>query len=203
VHLDPVLPGFVGLVFILLILALTASAVRQPVIFGYLLSGLLIGPSVLGLVDDVQMIERLGAVGVVLLLFFIGLEVSPRALAAATKAAAIAVHQGDAHQGCDLAAIEGPELGYLGDQRSGRGLADAWHRSEQILGGAPGRSAANDVVEVVRREPATGETTRALVHRCCCLSCPPSISTEQSRDKGMQVQNNDQSLLPFLRSTVR
>ena len=88
-HLDPVLPGFVGLVFILLILALTASAVRQPVIFGYLLGGLLIGPSMLGLVNDVAMIERLGAVGVVLLLFFIGLEVSPRALAANWQVAVV------------------------------------------------------------------------------------------------------------------
>jgi CPA2 family monovalent cation:H+ antiporter-2 len=89
VHLDPVLPGFVGLVFILLILALAASAIRQPVIFGYLLGGLLIGPSVLGLVDDVEMVERLGAVGVVLLLFFIGLEVSPRALAANWQVAVV------------------------------------------------------------------------------------------------------------------
>ena len=89
VHLDPALPVFVGLVLILLILALAASAIRQPVIFGYLLGGLLIGPSMLGLVPDVEMIGRLGAVGVVLLLFFIGLEVSPRALTANWQVAVV------------------------------------------------------------------------------------------------------------------
>lgn len=88
-HLDPALPTFVALVLILLILALTASVARQPAILGYLLGGLVIGPAGLALVQDVEFVGRLGAVGVVLLLFFIGLEVAPEALAANWRVAAV------------------------------------------------------------------------------------------------------------------
>ena len=77
-HLDPVLPLFVVVVFALLLLAIIAAAMRQPVVIGYLFGGLILGPAVLGLVTDVGFVARLGAVGVVLLLFFIGLEIAPR-----------------------------------------------------------------------------------------------------------------------------
>lgn len=80
-HLDPIMPLFVVIVLVLLVLALVARAVRQPLVIGYLLAGLVMGPAVLGLVEDVETIGRLGAVGVVLLLFFVGLEVSPQSLA--------------------------------------------------------------------------------------------------------------------------
>jgi CPA2 family monovalent cation:H+ antiporter-2 len=76
------LPSFVVVVLALLILATAATAMRQPVVVGYLLGGLVLGPAVLGLVTDVNLVERLGAVGVVFLLFFVGLEISPGTLAA-------------------------------------------------------------------------------------------------------------------------
>jgi hypothetical protein len=69
--------------------------------------------------------------------------------AAATEGAAVAVDRCDPDQGCDLAAIEGgAEFGQLGDQNAGRGLADARCRGEHVLGGAPGWSVADRVVEV-------------------------------------------------------
>lgn len=49
---------------------------RLPTVTGLLLSGVLIGPRALGLVSDVQSIEQIAEVGVVLLLFMIGLEFS-------------------------------------------------------------------------------------------------------------------------------
>lgn len=49
-------------------------------VLGYLLAGLLIGPSLLGLVDDVERIAALSELGVVLLLFVIGLELAPARL---------------------------------------------------------------------------------------------------------------------------
>ncbi|NDV11834.1 glutathione-regulated potassium-efflux system protein KefB [Crenobacter sp. HX-7-9] len=49
-------------------------------VLGYLLAGLLIGPSLLGLVDDVERISALSELGVVLLLFVIGLELAPARL---------------------------------------------------------------------------------------------------------------------------
>jgi len=48
---------------------------RQPVVLGYLLAGLIVGPYVpVPLVADVEMVRQLSELGVVLLLFSIGLE---------------------------------------------------------------------------------------------------------------------------------
>ncbi|MDH4156995.1 MAG: cation:proton antiporter, partial [candidate division Zixibacteria bacterium] len=49
---------------------------RLPSVAGFILSGLLVGPQVLGLIDDVHQVEVLAEVGVALLLFGIGLELS-------------------------------------------------------------------------------------------------------------------------------
>lgn len=47
---------------------------------GYLLAGILIGPSVLGLLDNPDNVARLSEMGVVMLLFVVGLELSPQRL---------------------------------------------------------------------------------------------------------------------------
>jgi CPA2 family monovalent cation:H+ antiporter-2 len=59
-----------------------AIAVRlgQPAIIGYLLAGLVIGPATPGFVGDVEQIAVLADVGVVLLLFALGVEFSIRGL---------------------------------------------------------------------------------------------------------------------------
>ena len=49
-------------------------------VLGYLVGGALIGPSVLGLITDVQAIADVSELGVIMLLFLIGLEVQPRRL---------------------------------------------------------------------------------------------------------------------------
>jgi monovalent cation:proton antiporter-2 (CPA2) family protein len=49
-------------------------------VLGYLLAGVAIGPSGLGLVSDVEQIGGIAALGVVMLLFLIGLELRPRRL---------------------------------------------------------------------------------------------------------------------------
>jgi len=79
-HLDPLLPPMVGVISVILILGLFLQAFRQPQLVGYLVAGVIIGPGGLTLVTDQAMIEHLGAVGVTLLLFFIGMEVSPHQL---------------------------------------------------------------------------------------------------------------------------
>jgi len=48
----------------------------MPSVVGFLLAGVIIGPSVLGFIQEVQQIEILAEIGVVLLLFTIGLEFS-------------------------------------------------------------------------------------------------------------------------------
>jgi glutathione-regulated potassium-efflux system protein KefB len=49
-------------------------------VLGYLFAGVIIGPSVLGLIDNPQSVANISELGVVLLLFIIGLELSPRRL---------------------------------------------------------------------------------------------------------------------------
>lgn len=80
-HLDPLLPPLVGIVLVVLTLGLVLQYFRQPQLVGYIIAGVVIGPSGLAFIDDIALIEHLGALGVTLLLFFIGMEVSPQQLA--------------------------------------------------------------------------------------------------------------------------
>lgn len=79
-HIDPLLPTLVGIVLSVLLLGFLSKGLRQPEIIGYLVAGILIGPQGLALVTDPTIVTHLGGLGVTLLLFFIGMEVSPRKL---------------------------------------------------------------------------------------------------------------------------
>ena len=62
-----------------LICGLVLTRLRQPAIVGYILAGVLLGPSGLGLAENRQTIALLAELGVLLLLFLIGMELSLRA----------------------------------------------------------------------------------------------------------------------------
>ena len=53
-----------------------AHRLRQPVILGYLVIGALLGPHTFGIVGDLELIEAAATIGVALLMFTLGLEVS-------------------------------------------------------------------------------------------------------------------------------
>lgn len=53
-----------------------AHRLRQPIILGYLIVGMVIGPHALGVIDELELIEAAATVGVALLMFTLGLEVS-------------------------------------------------------------------------------------------------------------------------------
>ncbi|BBU43285.1 cation:proton antiporter [Pseudomonas monteilii] len=69
-------------VFLLAVVLLVplAQRLKMGAVPGYLLAGILIGPSVFGLLDNPDNVARLSEMGVVMLLFVIGLELSPRRL---------------------------------------------------------------------------------------------------------------------------
>ncbi|MEM7555549.1 MAG: cation:proton antiporter [Cyanobacteria bacterium P01_A01_bin.84] len=55
---------------------LLASLLRQPVLLGYLIGGMVVGPSGLGLIKEVIQVETLAQFGVAFLLFALGVEFS-------------------------------------------------------------------------------------------------------------------------------
>ena len=71
-----------------LVVLLAAATIAVPLtrragfgsVLGYLVAGVVIGPSGLGLVSDVGPDRRIASLGVVMLLFLIGLELRPRRL---------------------------------------------------------------------------------------------------------------------------
>lgn len=72
----PFLGEIVTLFFLSAFIAYLCHRVHIPPIAGFLLTGVLIGPSALGLVQDQELIDMMAEVGVILLLFTIGLEFS-------------------------------------------------------------------------------------------------------------------------------
>jgi len=79
-YLDPVMPTVVAIILVMALLAVLAHAVRQPLVVGYIIAGLVIGPSGFALVSDAETLSRLGAIGVAMLLFFVGMAMSPQKL---------------------------------------------------------------------------------------------------------------------------
>lgn len=63
-----------------------AKRLQLGAVLGYLFAGVIIGPSVLGLIGNPQSVSSISELGVVLLLFIIGLELSPRRLWVMRKA---------------------------------------------------------------------------------------------------------------------
>jgi CPA2 family monovalent cation:H+ antiporter-2 len=56
--------------------AIIMKKLHQSVITGYMVTGLLIGPNVFGLIKDTSLINALSELGIVFLMFFLGLEFS-------------------------------------------------------------------------------------------------------------------------------
>jgi CPA2 family monovalent cation:H+ antiporter-2 len=78
---DP-LTQFLALLLAALLVVALARRVGLPPVLGYLIVGVLVGPHVLGILDDSERTQQLAEIGVVFLLFTLGLEFSwPRMVA--------------------------------------------------------------------------------------------------------------------------
>jgi Kef-type K+ transport system membrane component KefB/voltage-gated potassium channel Kch len=58
------------------VVSLIMRVLHQPLIMGYILTGIVVGPSVLGLIHDKEAFDTFSEIGIALLLFIIGLELS-------------------------------------------------------------------------------------------------------------------------------
>ncbi|MBI5871928.1 cation:proton antiporter [archaeon] len=71
----------VFLVLIATFLAYIARLIKQPLIVAYLIAGIVLGPIGLGLVKDEMTIRSIARIGIIFLLFIVGLEIDIRKLA--------------------------------------------------------------------------------------------------------------------------
>jgi len=74
-QLDPVVT-MVILLAAALVGGMIAHRLRQPIILGYLVIGVAVGPHALGLIGDLELVEAAATIGVALLMFTLGLEIS-------------------------------------------------------------------------------------------------------------------------------
>ncbi len=80
--MNAVLLAIVGVVGCAMLLAYVLRWLGVPAAVAYIVTGLVAGPSGLALVEDQEMLRHAGEIGVIMLLFFIGMEVSlPRLIA--------------------------------------------------------------------------------------------------------------------------
>ncbi|PIR92153.1 sodium:proton exchanger [Candidatus Falkowbacteria bacterium CG10_big_fil_rev_8_21_14_0_10_44_15] len=72
---------FVQISIIIVIAALVAvfaRSLRQPLIIGYIITGLLVGPYLFNLIQDAEVINVFSEIGIALLLFIVGLGLNPK-----------------------------------------------------------------------------------------------------------------------------
>ena len=89
VSIDPTLLNFVIISFVALTIGIILRFFKQPSVIAYILTGILLGPFGIGLIKDVNLINTLGNYGVVLLLFFVGMEINLSELAQKWRIAVI------------------------------------------------------------------------------------------------------------------
>ena len=62
------------------ILATVALYARQALLVGYIVVGVILGPSTLALVKDISVIDNIAHIGIIFLLFLLGLNLQPQDL---------------------------------------------------------------------------------------------------------------------------
>lgn len=72
------------------LVALFMRLIKQPLIIGHIITGILVGPSVLHLIKSPETIEIFSSIGIALLLFIIGLGLNPRVIKEVGKVSAVA-----------------------------------------------------------------------------------------------------------------
>ncbi len=80
-HANPIFQMITGVIFIIIFVGLLAKIFKFPNAIAYLLTGILLGPSGLGFIQNTDFVKQAGDIGVTFLMFFIGMEFSLSKLA--------------------------------------------------------------------------------------------------------------------------
>jgi CPA2 family monovalent cation:H+ antiporter-2 len=87
--IDPLLPIVMTISLSIILISLILKKIKQPLVVAYIIAGLVIGPYGFSLLTDINTINLLGNIGVIILLFFIGMEVNLKKLISNWKVAVI------------------------------------------------------------------------------------------------------------------
>ena len=79
-HTDPVLFSFFLIFTSAAVLATVALYTRQPLIVAYIAIGVILGPSATSLISDPSLISSIAKIGIIFLLFLLGLDMQPAKL---------------------------------------------------------------------------------------------------------------------------
>ncbi len=112
-HID--LTGIAIIVAAAVLLGGFLSRLKQPAIVGYILSGVILGPTGLGLIESSESIRFLAELGVLLLLFIVGTELSLKAFIAVVGPASL-VAGGQIAAALGVAGLFGAVLGWPFEQ---------------------------------------------------------------------------------------
>lgn len=107
---DPVIFSFFLIFTSTAILSTIALYTRQPLIITYILAGILLGPHATGLISDTTLIASIAQIGIIFLLFLLGLDMQPAKLVNIFKSALLV-----GIASCLIFFLAGFSLGYLFD----------------------------------------------------------------------------------------
>jgi len=75
-HGDTLIPVYTLVIFSILFMGLIFKTIRIPYVVSYLIVGIVLGPNGIGFVQDTILLKQFEMVGLVFLLFFVGMEIS-------------------------------------------------------------------------------------------------------------------------------
>ena len=87
--MDPLITSFFLIFAATAVLATLALYTRQPLIVAYISVGILLGPSGASLIDDPSLISSIAKIGIIFLLFLLGLDMQPAKLINTLKNASL------------------------------------------------------------------------------------------------------------------
>lgn len=90
-HIDPAMLSIILTFIIIFVIGIALRYLKQPYVVAYIISGIILGPHVTGLISNPTAIVSFGDLGVIILLFFLGMELSLKDLAESWKTALVVV----------------------------------------------------------------------------------------------------------------